>query len=41
MFDEFKTIPEIKFPDFAASEPEKAQPPTDVFSPEIADISGA
>ena len=23
MFDEFKTIPEIKFPDFAASQPEK------------------
>jgi len=23
VFDEFKTIPEIKFPDFAASEPEK------------------
>ena len=41
VFDEFKTIPEIKFPDFAASGPEKAEPPTDVFSPEIADISGA
>ena len=40
-FDEFKTIPEIKFPDFAASEPEKAKPPVDVFSPNIEDVSGA
>ena len=40
-FDEFTTIPEIKFPDLAASGPEKAEPPTDIFSPEIADISGA
>ena len=40
-FDEFKTIPEIKFPDFAASEPEQKKPPVDVFSPEIDEISGA
>ena len=40
-FDEFKTIPEIKFPDLAASEPEKAKPPVDVFSPNIEDVSGA
>jgi len=40
-FDEFKTIPEIKFPDFAASGPEIKEPPADVFSPEIADVSGA
>jgi len=40
-FDEFKTIPEIKFPDIAASGPEKKQPPVDVFSPEIENISGA
>jgi len=40
-FDEFTTIPEIKFPDLAASEPEKAKPPVDVFSPEIDEISGA
>ena len=41
VFDEFKTIPEIKFPDFAASEPEKVEPAPDVFSPNIEDISGA
>jgi hypothetical protein len=41
VFDEFKTIPEIKFPDLAASEPEKAKPPVDVFSPNIEDVSGA
>ena len=41
VFDEFKTIPEIKFPDIAASGPEKKQPPVDVFSPEIENISGA
>ena len=40
-FDEFKTIPEIKFPEFAASGPEIKEPPADVFSPEIADVSGA
>jgi len=40
-FDEFKTIPEIKFPDFTASTPEQRQPPPDVFSSEIADVSGA
>jgi len=40
-FDEFKTIPEIKFPDIAVSGPEKKQPPVDVFSPEIENISGA
>ncbi len=40
-FDEFKTIPEIKFPDFAASGPENKEPPPDIFSPEIADVSGA
>jgi len=40
-FDEFKTIPEIKFPDIAASGPEKKQAPVDVFSPEIENISGA
>jgi len=40
-FDEFTTIPEIKFPEFAASGPEIKEPPADVFSPEIADVSGA
>jgi len=40
-FDEFKTIPEIKFPEFAASGPEIKEPPADVFSPNIEDISGA
>ena len=40
-FDEFKTIPEIKFPDFAATPQEQKDPPPDVFSPEIADISGS
>ena len=40
-FDEFKTIPEIKFPDFAASGPENKEPPPDIFSSEIADVSGA
>ena len=41
VFDEFKTIPEIKFPDIAVSGPEKKQPPVDVFSPEIENISGS
>ena len=41
MFDEFKTIPEIKFPDFAATPQEQKDPPPDVFSPNIEDISGA
>ena len=41
VFDEFKTIPEIKFPDFAATPQEQKDPPPDVFSPEIADISGS
>ena len=41
VFDEFKTIPEIKFPEFASTPQENKEPPTDVFSPEIADISGA
>ena len=40
VFDEFKTIPEIKFPDFATTPQEEKKPP-DVFSPEIADISGS
>jgi hypothetical protein len=41
VFDEFKTIPEIKFPDFATTPQEQKDPPPDVFSPEIADISGS
>jgi len=41
VFDEFKTIPEIKFPDFAATPQEQKDLPPDVFSPEIADISGS
>ena len=41
VFDEFKTIPEIQFPDIAVSGPEKKQAPVDVFSPEIENISGA
>ena len=41
VFDEFKTIPEIKFPDFAATPQEQKNPPPDIFSPEIADVSGA
>ena len=41
VFDEFKTIPEIKFPDFAATPQEQKDPPPDVFSPNIEDISGA
>ena len=42
VFDEFTTIPEIKFPDFASVPQEKKQPPPpDVFSPEIADVSGS
>ena len=41
VFDEFKTIPEIKFPDFTATPQEQKDPPPDVFSPEIADISGS
>ena len=40
-FDEFATIPEIKFPEFASTPQENKEPPADVFSPEIADISGA
>ena len=40
-FDEFTTIPEIKFPEIAASGPEIKEPPADVFSPNIEDISGA
>ena len=40
-FDEFKTIPEIKFPEFAASGPELKEPAPDVFSPNIEDVSGA
>jgi len=40
-FDEFKTIPEIKFPEFAASGPEIKEPAPDVFSPNIEDVSGA
>jgi hypothetical protein len=40
-FDEFKTIPEIKFPDFTASGPENKEPPPDVFSSDIENISGA
>jgi len=41
VFDEFKTIPEIKFPDFAATPQEQKDPPPDVFSSNIEDISGA
>jgi hypothetical protein len=41
VFDEFKTIPEIKFPEIAASGPEMKEPPPDVFSPNIEDISGS
>ena len=41
VFDEFKTIPEIKFPDFAATPQEQKDPPPDVFSPNIEDVSGA
>ena len=41
VFDEFKTIPEIKFPEFASTPQENKEPQTDIFSPEIADISGA
>ena len=40
-FDEFATIPEIKFPEFASTPQENKEPQTDIFSPEIADISGA
>ena len=41
-FDEFKTIPEIKFPDFAATPQEqKDLSGSDPFSPEIDEISGA
>ena len=40
-FDEFKTIPEIKFPEIAASGPEMKEPAPDIFSPEIDEISGA
>jgi len=41
VFDEFKTIPEIKFPDFTATPQEQKEPPADVFSPDIENISGA
>jgi len=41
VFDEFKTIPEIKFPDFASTPQEQKEPPPDVFSPNIEDVSGA
>jgi len=41
VFDEFKTIPEIKFPDFAATPQEQKDPPPDVFSPNIEDVSGS
>jgi hypothetical protein len=41
VFDEFKTIPEIKFPDFAATPQEQKEPPADVFSSDIENISGA
>ena len=42
VFDEFKTIPEIKFPDFATSEPEKKDlSGPDPFSPRIEDIQGS
>ena len=41
VFDEFKTIPEIKFPDFAATPQEQKDPPPDIFSPEIDKISGS
>ena len=41
VFDEFKTIPEIKFPEFASTPQENKEPPVDVFSPNIEDISGA
>ena len=40
-FDEFKTIPEIKFPEIAASGPEMKEPAPDIFSSEIDEISGA
>ena len=41
-FDEFKTIPEIKFPDLAATPQEqKDLSGSDPFSPEIDEISGA
>jgi len=40
-FDEFKTIPEIKFPDFTATPQEQKEPAPDVFSPNIEDVSGA
>jgi len=41
VFDEFKTIPEIKFPEIAVSGPEMKEPPADVFSSDIENISGA
>jgi hypothetical protein len=41
VFDEFKTIPEIKFPEIAVSGPEMKEPPPDVFSSDIENISGA
>jgi hypothetical protein len=40
-FDEFTTIPEIKFPEIASTPQENKEPPADVFSPNIEDISGA
>jgi len=41
VFDEFKTIPEIKFPDFTATPQEQKEPAPDVFSPNIEDVSGS
>ena len=42
MFDEFKTIPEIKFPDFASTPQEKKDlSGPDPFSPRIEDIQGS
>lgn len=41
VFDEFKTIPEIKFPDFTTTPQEQKEPAPDVFSPNIEDVSGA
>ena len=42
VFDEFKTIPEIKFPDFTTTPQEqKDLSGPDIFSPEIDEISGS
>ena len=38
VFDEFKTIPEIKFPDFTTTPQEQKEPAPDVFSPNIEDV---